>query len=112
LKTIEQKHDESLWDYVKHFYNAMNTIPYIQGIEIINALCDRVSDIKTIEEIAMKKPRIVADPLIVTDVCIEASEARAWLLESHGKGPSKKKYNDRAVNTTNHGDHGDHMNRQ
>jgi hypothetical protein len=29
LKTIRQKHDESLWDYVKCFYNARNTIPYI-----------------------------------------------------------------------------------
>jgi hypothetical protein len=29
LKTIRQKHDESLWDYVKCFCNARNTIPYI-----------------------------------------------------------------------------------
>jgi hypothetical protein len=29
LKTIKQKHDESLWDYVKHFCNARNTIPNI-----------------------------------------------------------------------------------
>jgi hypothetical protein len=29
LKTIKQKHDESLWDYVKYFYNARNTILYI-----------------------------------------------------------------------------------
>jgi hypothetical protein len=29
LKTIRQKHDESLWDYVKYFYNARNAIPYI-----------------------------------------------------------------------------------
>jgi hypothetical protein len=27
-----------------------------------------------VEEIAMKKPKIVADLLAVTDVCIEASE--------------------------------------
>jgi hypothetical protein len=47
LKTIMQKHDESLRDYVKHFYNARNIIPYIQDIEIINAFRDRVSDIKT-----------------------------------------------------------------
>jgi hypothetical protein len=50
-----------------------------------------VSDIKTIEDIVMKKPKTVADLLKVVDVCIEASKARAWLLESHGKGPSKKK---------------------
>jgi hypothetical protein len=37
LKTIKQKHDESLRDYVKHFCNARNGIPYIQDIEIINA---------------------------------------------------------------------------
>jgi hypothetical protein len=29
LKIIKKKHDESLWDYVKHFYNARNAIPYI-----------------------------------------------------------------------------------
>jgi hypothetical protein len=57
---------------VKHFCNARNDIPYIQDIKIINAFCDGVSDIKTIEEIAMKKPKIVADLLAVVDVCIEA----------------------------------------
>jgi hypothetical protein len=91
LKTIRQKHDESLWDYVKCFYNARNAIPYIQDIEIINTFHDRVSDLKTVEEIAMKKPKTVADLLAITDVCIEASKAQARLLESRGKGPSKKK---------------------
>jgi hypothetical protein len=42
----------------------------------------------------MKKPKTVADMLTVADVCIEACEARAWLLESHGKGSSKKKQDD------------------
>jgi fructose 1,6-bisphosphatase len=60
---------------VKHFCNTRNTISYIQDIEIINAFRDGVSDIKTIEEIAMKKPKIVADLLAVADVCIVASEA-------------------------------------
>jgi hypothetical protein len=50
LKNIKQKHDESLHDYVKHFYNARNSIPHIQDIEIINAFHDGVSDIKTVEE--------------------------------------------------------------
>jgi hypothetical protein len=76
---------------VKHFYNARNAIPYIQDIEIINTFHDGVSDIKTVEEIAMKKPRTVVDLLAVVDVCIEASEAWARLLESRSKGPSKKK---------------------
>jgi hypothetical protein len=77
LKTIKQKHDERLRDYVKHFCNARNTIPYIQDIEIINAFCDRVSDIKTVEEIAIKKPRMVVDLLAVADVCIKASKVWA-----------------------------------
>jgi fructose 1,6-bisphosphatase len=77
LKTIRQKHDESLWDYMKHFCNARNTIPYIQDMEINNAFRDGVSDIKTVEEIIMKKPKTVVDLLTVTDVCIEAFEARA-----------------------------------
>jgi hypothetical protein len=83
-------YDESLWDYIKHFCNARNAIPYIQDIEIINAFHDGVSGIKTIEKIAMKKLKTVADLLAVTDICIEASEARAQLLESRGKGHSKK----------------------
>jgi hypothetical protein len=82
LKTIKQKHDESLRDYVKRFCNARNDISYIQDIEIINAYRDDVSDLKTVEEIAMKKPKTVADLLAVANVCIEASEARARFLES------------------------------
>jgi hypothetical protein len=66
---------------VKCFCNIRNTIPYIQDIEIINAFHDRVSDVKTVEEIAMKKAKMVADLLAVADVCIEASEAWARLLE-------------------------------
>jgi hypothetical protein len=77
LKTIKQKHDESLRDYVKYFCNARIDIPYINDIEIINAFRDVVSDIKTVEEIAMKKPKTVADLLVITDVCIEASEVWA-----------------------------------
>jgi predicted nicotinamide N-methyase len=73
---------------VKHFCNVRNAIPYIQDIEINNAFHDGVSDIKTIEEIAMKKSKTVADLFVVSDVCIEASEARARLLESQGKGTS------------------------
>jgi hypothetical protein len=91
LKTIKQKHDESLRDYVKHFCSARNGIPHTHDIEIINAFHDGVSDIKTVEEIAMKKPKTVTDLLAVADICIEASKARARLLESRGKGPSRKR---------------------
>jgi hypothetical protein len=106
LKTIKQKHDESLRDYVKRFCNAKNGILHIQDIEIINAFHDGVRDLKTVEEIDMKKPKTVADLLAVADVCIEASEARAWLLESRGKGPSRKR-DDREVNTAERGDQKD-----
>jgi hypothetical protein len=106
LKTIKQKYDESLRDYVKRFCNAWNAIPYIQDIEIINAFHDGVSDIKTVEDITMKKPKTVADLLAIIDVCIEASEAQARLHESRGKGPLRKK-DDQEVNTTNQGDHKD-----
>jgi hypothetical protein len=51
-----------------------------------------------VEEIAMKKPKTVADLLSVADVCIEASKAWARLLESRGKGPARRK-NDQGVNT-------------
>jgi hypothetical protein len=87
LKTIKQNPYESLWEYVKCFCNTRIHIPYIQDIKIINTFRDGVCDIKTIEEIAMKKLKIVADLLAVADVCIEVSEARVWLFESHNKGP-------------------------
>jgi hypothetical protein len=60
---------------VKCFCNTRNANPYIQDIKIINVFHDGMSDIKTIEEIAMKKPKTVGDFLTVTDMCIEASEA-------------------------------------
>jgi hypothetical protein len=107
LKTIKQRHDESLRDYVKRFCNVRNAIPHIQDIEIINAFRDGISDIKTVEEIAMKKSKMVADLLAVTDVCIEASEARARLPESRGKGPARRK-DDLEVNTAKRGDQKDH----
>jgi hypothetical protein len=106
LKTIKQKHDECLRDYVKRFYNARNGIPHIQDIEIINSFRDDVSDVKTVEEIAMKKSKMVANLLVVDDICIETSEARARLLESRGKGPSRKK-DDREINTAEQGDQRD-----
>jgi hypothetical protein len=87
LRTIKQKHDKSLRDYVKRFCNVRNGIPHIQDIEIISAFRDGVSVLKTVEEIAMKKPKTVTDLLAVADVYIEASEARARLLESRGKEP-------------------------
>jgi hypothetical protein len=95
-----------------------NAISYIQDIKIINAFHDGVGNIKIVEEISVKKPKIVAGLLSIADVCIEASEARPRLLESCGKGASKKKQDDHKVNTTDHRDredhrdHGDHRNRQ
>jgi hypothetical protein len=110
LNTIRKKHDENLRDYVKCFCSARKAIPYIQDIEIVNAFRDGVSDIKTVEEITMKKPKMLANLLAVADVCIEASEARAQLLISRGKGTSRKK-EDHEVNKADRGDHkdrGDH----
>jgi hypothetical protein len=54
----------------------------------------------------MKRPNTIVDLLTVADVCIEAFETRAQLLESRGKGTSQKK-DDRKVNTTDWGDHRD-----
>jgi hypothetical protein len=107
LKTIKQKYDESLHDYVKHFCNDRNGILHIQDIKIINAFHDGVSELKIVEEIVMKKPKIVDDLLVVADVCIEASEAQARLLESRGKGASRRR-DDREVNTMERGDQKNH----
>jgi hypothetical protein len=93
---------------MKHFYNARNIILYIQDIEIINAFCDGVNDVKIIEEIAMKEPKTMVGLLTVADVCIKASETQAWLLESHGMGPAKKKQNDQEVNTIDRENPDDH----
>jgi hypothetical protein len=88
---------------VKHFYNARNAILNIQDIEIINVFHNGVTNIKTIEEIVMKKPKIVANLLVVVDVCFEALEARARLLDTHNKGPSNnKQQEDQEVNAANH----------
>jgi hypothetical protein len=58
----------------------------------------------------MKKSRMVADLLAVTDVCIEASEAQARLIESCNKGPPRKKQqNNRVVNTVDHGNRENHQ---
>jgi hypothetical protein len=51
----------------------------------------------------MKKPKTVADLLAVADICIEAFEAWGQLLESRGKGPSRKR-DDQEVNTVEWGD--------
>jgi hypothetical protein len=49
---------------------------------------------------------MVADLLTVADVCIEAFEAWARLLESRGKGPSRRR-DDQEVNTVERGDQKD-----
>jgi hypothetical protein len=35
LKTIKQKHDKSLCDYMKYFCNTRNAIPYIQPMIVV-----------------------------------------------------------------------------
>jgi hypothetical protein len=79
---------------VKCFCNVRNTIPYIQGIKVINAFHDRVRDIKTVEEITLKKLKTVADLLTVADICIEASKAQDRILESRNKGLPREKQHD------------------
>jgi hypothetical protein len=54
----------------------------------------------------MKKLKTVADFLAVADVCIEAFETWARLLECRGKGPSRKR-DDQEVNTAERGDQKD-----
>jgi hypothetical protein len=100
LKTIKQKHDESLRDYVKRFCHARNAISYIQDIKTINAFYDGVRDVKIVEEITMKKLKTMIDLLAVTDVCIEASEAHARLLESWARGPQGRRMTTRLTKLT------------
>jgi hypothetical protein len=44
-------------------------------MKVRNAFRDGVSNIRTMEEITMKKPKMAADLLTVVDVSMEASEA-------------------------------------
>jgi hypothetical protein len=51
---------------------------------------------------------MVTGLLTVADIWTEDFEARTQLLESRGKGSSKKKQDGREVNMTDRGDHRDH----
>jgi hypothetical protein len=85
---------------VKYFCSARNANPNIQDIKIINVFHDGVSNLKTVEEITMKKPKTVANLLMIIDVCTESSKARTQLLEFCGKGPSKKRRIGRSTQLT------------
>jgi hypothetical protein len=76
---------------VKYFCNTKNAIPNIQEIKIINAFRDRVTDIQTIEEITMKKPKVMANLLAIADECIEASEVQAPLLDACKRPPQRRR---------------------
>jgi hypothetical protein len=91
---------------VKCFCNVRNVIPYIQDIKIINTFRDGASNLKTVEEITMKKLKTVVGLFAIANICIEISKARARLLESRGKGSSKKK-DDQEINTNGRGDRKD-----
>jgi hypothetical protein len=110
LKTIKQKHDESLCDFIKHFCN-LGISPRTSRTSRSSTPSMMASAISRLEEIAMKKPKTVVDLLAVADICIEASEARARLLESRDKGSSRKK-EDQEVNTTDRGDQKDRGDRR
>jgi hypothetical protein len=74
-----------------------------RDIRATNHREDGISNIKTVEEIAMKKPNIMANLLVVADECNKASKAHARPLDHKGKG-SKKKQEDREVDTIGHKD--------
>jgi hypothetical protein len=75
---------------MKYFCNTRNVISYIQDIEIINAFRDEVSDIKTVEEIAMKKPRTVADMLVVVDMSLSLSKPGLDFLSPAARGLQRR----------------------
>jgi hypothetical protein len=75
---------------VKNFCNAKNDILYIQDIEIIIAFCDGVSDIKTMEEIAMKKPRMVADLLKSLTCALRLPKLGLDFLSPAARGPRRR----------------------
>jgi hypothetical protein len=53
-----------------------------------------------VEEIAMKKPKTMADLLAIADICIKVSEAWARPHESHGKGPRRRRKIERSTQLT------------
>jgi hypothetical protein len=97
VKTIKKKPDEILRNFIKHFCNTKKAIPHIQDIKIINASRDGVTDLKTVEEIAMKKPKMVVDLLPIVNECIEASKVRAQFFDNRGKGSKKSRKTMRSI---------------
>jgi hypothetical protein len=75
---------------VKNFCNAKNDIPYIQDIEIIIAFYDGVNDIKTVEEITMKKPRMVDDLLKSLTCALRLPKLGLDFLSPATRGPRRR----------------------
>ena len=95
---MKQKHDESLKDFVTRFFKVRNEITEIEDIEVILAFKDTVRDVKTVEMLAQKKPKTMAELLSVTEQCVEMAEARSR-LEPPKKNSKRDKTDDREVAT-------------
>jgi hypothetical protein len=76
---------------MKCFCNVRNAIPYIQDIEIINVFRGGVSDIKTIEEITMKKLKTMSDLLIVLTCASRPSRLEPGSLNYVARGPRRSR---------------------
>ena len=79
LRQLKQKHDESLKDFMTRFYKVRNEITEIEDIEVILAFKDAIRDVKTVEMVAERKPKTVAELLSVAEQCVEMAEARSRL---------------------------------
>ena len=77
LRQLKQKNDESLKDFVTWFCKVCIEIMEIDDIEVIIAFKDAVRYVKTIEMLALKKPKTVAKLLGIAEQCVEMAEARA-----------------------------------
>ena len=61
------------------FYKVRNEITEIDDIEVIITFKDAVRDVKTIEMVALKKPKTVVELLGIAEQSVEMAEARARL---------------------------------
>ena len=72
------------------FCKVRNEITEINDIDVIITFKDAVRDVKTIEMLALKKPKTVAELLGIAEQCVEMAEARAR-LEPQKKSTRKEK---------------------
>jgi hypothetical protein len=100
-----QRPDESLWDFIRRFSDICNTIPDMIEDRVIVAFKQGCKDVKTIEKLATKNPKTVAELYKIIEAMAKGARARARVhgqidasrsVEDKKKGKEKKRKNEDA----------------